>query len=176
MGFNNNVVYDNEVLENRIADILKTGLSSMSFLTVDRDLEQNAGMKKVIHTYTYEGAVEAIAEGQATTEKAKLTFEEKEYTVKVKQEEFEYTDEQFMKDPMILEAGLKGAGVSMVNDLNNDFFTEIAKTSTLSTYSGAIKYYVIVDAIAKINLENETGLFVLINPAQKAEIRKDADF
>ena len=80
MGFNNNVVYDNEVLENRIADILETGLDSMSFMTVDRDLEQNAGMKKVIHTYTYEGAVEAVAEGQATTEKAKLTFEEKEYT------------------------------------------------------------------------------------------------
>ena len=66
MGYSNNVVYDNEVLENRIADILETGLDSMSFMTVDRDLQQNAGMKKVIHTYTYEGAVEAVAEGQAT--------------------------------------------------------------------------------------------------------------
>ena len=27
-----------------------------------------------------------------------------------------------------------------------------------------------------MNLEDETGLFVLINPKQKAEIRKDADF
>lgn len=176
MAYNNNVVYDNEVLENRIADILETGLDSMSFMTVDRDLQQNAGMKKVIHTYTYKGAVEAVSEGKATTEKAKLTFEEKEYEVKVKQEEFEYTDEQFMKDPMILEAGLKGAGTSMINDLNNDFFTEIAKTTTLSTYTDVIKYDDIVDAIAKMNLEDETGLFVLINPKQKAEIRKDADF
>ena len=176
MGYSNNVVYDNEVLENRIADILETGLDSMSFMTVDRDLQQNAGMKKVIHTYTYEGAVEAVAEGQATTEKAKLTFAEKEYVVKVKQEEFEYTDEQFMKDPMVLEAGLKGAATSMVNDLNKDFFDEIAKTTTLSTYTDAIKYDDIVDAIAKMNLEDETGLFVLINPKQKAEIRKDADF
>ena len=175
-GFSQNVVYDNEVLENKIADILETGLDAMTFMTVDRDLQHNAGMKKVIHTYTYEGAVEAVAEGQANTEKAKLTFAEKEYVVKVKQEEFEYTDEQFMKDPMILEAGLKGAATSMVNDLNNDFFTEIAKTTTLSTYSNAIKYDDIVDAIAKMNLEDETGLFVLINPKQKAEIRKDPDF
>ena len=173
MAYNNNVVYDNEVLENKIADILETGLDSMSFMTVDRDLEQNAGMKKVIHIYTYKGAVEAVAEGKATTEKAKLTFAEKEYVVKVKQE---YTDEQFMKDPMVLEAGLKGAATSMVNDLNNDFFTEIAKTTTLSTYTGAIKYDDIVDAIAKMNLEDEAGLFVLINPKQKAEIRKDPDF
>ena len=175
-GFSQNVVYDNEVLENKIADILETGLDAMTFMTVDRDLQHNAGMKKVIHTYNYKGAVEAVAEGQATTDKAKLTFAEKEYVVKVKQEEFEYTDEQFMKDPMILEAGLKGAGTSMVNDLNNDFFTEIAKTTTLSTYSNAIKYDDIVDAIAKMNLEDETGLFVLINPKQKAEIRKDPDF
>ena len=48
MGYTNNVVYDNEVLENRIADILETGLNSMSFMTVDRDLQQNAGMKKVM--------------------------------------------------------------------------------------------------------------------------------
>ena len=176
MGYTKNVVFDNEVLENKIADTLETGLNAMSFMTVDRDLEQNAGMKKVIHTYTYEGAVEAVKEGQANTEKAKLTFVENEYEVQVKQEEFEYTDEQFMKDPMILEAGLKGAGTSMINDLNNDFFTEIAKTTTLSTYTGAIKYDDIVDAIAKMNLEDEAGLYVLINPAQKAEIRKDADF
>ena len=96
--------------------------------------------------------------------------------VKVKQEEFEYTDEQFMKDPMVLEAGLKGAATSMINDLNKDFFDEIAKTTTLSTYTDVIKYDDIVDAIAKMNLEDETGLFVLINPKQKAEIRKDADF
>ena len=176
MGYTKNVVFDNEVLENKIADTLETGLNAMSFMTVDRDLEQNAGMKKVIHTYTYEGAVEAVKEGQANTEKAKLTFVENEYEVQVKQEEFEYTDEQFMKDPMILEAGLKGAGTSMINYLNNDFFTEIAKTTTLSTYTGAIKYDDIVDAIAKMNLEDEAGLYVLINPAQKAEIRKDADF
>ena len=176
MGYTKNVVFDNEVLENKIADTLETGLNAMSFMTVDRDLEQNPGMKKVIHTYTYEGAVEAVKEGQANTEKAKLTFVENEYEVQVKQEEFEYTDEQFMKDPMILEAGLKGAGTSMINDLNNDFFTEITKTTTLSTYTGAIKYDDIVDAIAKMNLEDEAGLYVLINPAQKAEIRKDADF
>ena len=90
MGYTKNVVFDNEVLENKIADTLETGLNAMSFMTVDRDLEQNAGMKKVIHTYTYEGAVEAVKEGQANTEKAKLTFVENEYEVQVKQEEFEH--------------------------------------------------------------------------------------
>ena len=169
-GYQSNVVYDNEVLENKIADILETGLDSVQFMTVDNDLTQNAGMVKHINTYEYEGAVEALAEGAANTERGKVKFTEKEYRVQVKQQVFDYTDEQYMKDPMVVEVGAKGMVSTMKNDMNNDFFEEIAKTSTLSTYSGAIKYDDIVDAIAKMNLEDETGLFVLINPAQKAEI------
>ena len=175
-GYTENKVFENYVLENKLADILETKLDAMNFMTVDDDLQENAGMKKVIHTYTYEGAVEAVAEGQANTSKGKVVFAEKEYKVIVKQQEFEYTDEQFMKDPMVLDAGLKGAAIEMINDLNNDYFVEIAKTSTLHSYTGTLKYDDVVDAIAKMNLEDETGLFLLINPALKAEIRKDPDF
>ena len=175
-GYTENIVFENYVLENKLADILETKLDAMNFMTVDDDLQENAGMKKVIHTYTYDGAVEAVAEGQATTSKGKVVFSEKEYKVIVKQQEFEYTDEQFMKDPMVLDAGLKGAAIEMINDLNNDYFVEIAKTSTLHSYTGTLKYDDVVDAIAKMNLEDETGLFLLINPALKAEIRKDPDF
>ena len=175
-GYTENKVFENYVLENKLADILETKLDAMNFMTVDDDLQENAGMKKVIHTYTYEGAVEAVAEGQATTSKGKVVFSEKEYKVIVKQQEFEYTDEQFMKDPMVLDAGLKGAAIEMINDLNNDYFVEIAKTSTLHSYTGTLKYDDVVDAIAKMNLEDETGLFLLINPALKAEVRKDPDF
>lgn len=175
-GYTENKVFENYVLENKLADILETKLDAMNFMTVDDDLQENAGMKKVIHTYTYEGAVEAVAEGQATTSKGKVVFSEKEYKVIVKQQEFEYTDEQFMKDPMVLDAGLKGAAIEMINDLNNDYFVEIAKTSTLHSYTGTLKYDDVVDAIAKMNLEDETGLFLLINPSLKAEIRKDPDF
>ena len=39
-----------------------------------------------------------------------------------------------------------------------------------------LNYDSIVDAIAKMKLEDESGLFLLINTAQKAEIRKDPDF
>ena len=176
MTWSENVVYKNFVLENKFKDILETKLDTIKFMTVDSDLQGVEGMKKTINTYTYEGAVEAVAEGAANTERGKVTFAGKDYEVKVKQQVFDYTDEQAMKDANVVEVGIKGSATEMVNDLNNDFFTEIAKTTTLSTYSNAIKYDDIVDAIAKMNLEDETGLFVLINPKQKAEIRKDPDF
>lgn len=175
-GFADNEVFDNKVLENKLTDILETKLDTVKLMTVDTDLEHNAGMKKVVNTYTYEGAVEAVAEGQANTKKGKVTFTEKEYVVQVKQQEFEYTDEQYMKDPMVLEVGLKGSATEMVNDMNNDFFVEIAKTTTLHTYQGPLNYDHVVDAIEKMTLEDETGLFLLIGTDSKAMLRKDPDF
>ena len=171
-----NVIQDRKVIEDRIKDILETGLDSVQFMTVDNDLTQNAGMVKHINTYEYEGAVEALAEGATNTERGKVKFTEKEYRVQVKQQVFDYTDEQYMKDPMVVEVGAKGMVSTMKNDMNNDFFTEIAKTTTVLTHSGAFSYDVVVDAIEKMNLESEAGLFLLVGTDLKAQIRKDEDF
>lgn len=172
-----NVLQDREVIEDKVTDILNTKIDTMQLMTVDTDLEQNAGMKKTINTYVYEGAVEAVAEGQENTEKGKVTFSEKEHVVKVKQQTFEYTDEQYMKDPMVLDVGAKGASIEMINDMNNDFFKAIETTSTVLTYDGSLTYDTVVDGIAKLNIvEDETGLFLLIGNDAKAEIRKDPDF
>lgn len=175
MAYSNNVLQDRKVIEERIKDILETALDGLQFMTVDRDLAQNAGMVKDIVKYAYEGAVEAVAEGAANTERGKVTFQEESYRVQVKQQVFDYTDEQYMKDPMVVEVGAKGMAVEMKNDMNADFFKELAKTSTKHS-TNALDYEAIVDAIAKMELEKEEGLFLLINPAQKAALRKDEDF
>ena len=171
-----NKIIDRKVTEDRIKDILETKLNSVQLMTIDNDLVENAGMVKHINTYEYQGAVEAVAEGATNTTRGKVTFTEKEYRVQVKQQVFDYTDEQYMKDPMVVEVGAKGMSIEMVNDLNNDFFTEIAKTTTLHEYADKFSYDVVVDAIEKMNLEDENGLFLLIGNDLKAEIRKDEDF
>ena len=130
MAWNENVVYDNFVLENKFKDILETKLDAIKFMTVDTDLQGVEGMKKTINTYTYDGAVEAVAEGATNTTRGKVTFVDQDYDGIVKQQVFDYTDEQAMKEKKEVEFGIKGSATEMVNDLNNDFFTEIAKTST----------------------------------------------
>ena len=170
-----NVLIDRKVVEDRIKDILETSLDTVQLMTIDNDLVQGAGMVKHINTYEYQGAVQAVAEGAGNTERGKVVVSEKEYRVQVKQQVFDYTDEQYMKDPKVVEVGAKGMSIEMKNDLNNDFFTEIAKTSTLHS-AQAFSYDVVVDAIEKMNLEDEAGLFLLIGPDLKAVIRKDEDF
>lgn len=171
----NNVIQDRKVIEDRIKDILETSLDTVQLMTIDNDLAENAGMVKSINTYEYEGAVEAVAEGATNTTRGIVKFTEKEYRVQVKQQVFDYTDEQYMKDPMVVEVGAKGMATTMKNDMNSDFFTEIAKTTTLHECE-TFSYDAVVDAIGKMNVEDENGLFLLIGNDLKAVIRKDADF
>ena len=183
---NSHVIYDNYVLENKVEDMLNTMLNVRSFMTIDYSLVANAGMKKIIHRYDYEGQVERLAMGQGNTVSGKVTFVEEEYEVQVAQQQFAYFDEQAMKDPMVIEVGLKGAATTMINDMNNQFFAELEKATIEHPIAGeALCYDDIVDAIALMQVqntiggvtaENEDGLVLLIGSDLKAEIRKDEDF
>jgi hypothetical protein len=63
----------------------------------------------------------------------------------------------------------------MANQMTADFYAECAKAELEHT-APAIGYEAIVDAIAKMNIEDESKLFVVIPNAWKADIRKDEDY
>lgn len=163
-------VYDNFVLENKLEDLLTTAIDLNQYATHDTSLTETAGMKKTIHTYTSTGDVEDLAMGEGNTDEIAVSFTSKDYTVGVTQGKFAYYDEQEMKDPMVIDAGLTGLSQRMTNDLTKKIIDEFAK-ATISI-SAALDFAGIVDAIAKYPYESEEGLFLLINKAQKAELRK----
>ena len=169
-------LYENIVLESQINDILETKLNAQNLMTIDNDLQAEAGMIKRINKYTYSGNVEKVEMGEKNTERGQVTFAGKDYKVEVKQQTFDIHDEEVMQDPLVVQVAVNGSATEMVNDLNNDFFNEIGKTSTLHSVAGALSYDVVVDAIEKMNLEDESGLFLLIGTDLKAQIRKDEDF
>lgn len=169
-----NTVYANKVIEAKAKDLLTTSVNTRNLMTVDSELAQEAGMTKTVNVYTYSGEAEEVAAGEGNTNRGSITYEGKDYTVKMVQQAFDYQDEDFMKDNTIVDNMLKGANQVMVNKMTSDFYTEAAKATLSQT--GAISYDTIVDAIAKLNVEDESGLFIVITPAQKAAIRKDVDY
>lgn len=173
-----NTVYQNFVLEAKLNELLNTKLNVKSLMTLDNSLTDAPGTIKKINTYTYTGQVERLAMGAKNTQRGALTFTTNQYEVKVAQGVFDYYDEQFMQDPKVLDYGMDGQATIMVNDMNSKFFEEIAKTTTTHTYAkgSTFSYDTVVDAIAKMNIEDESGLFLLIGNDLKAAIRKDADF
>ena len=173
----NHILYENFVLENKVNSLIETNLQVQNFMTIDTDLKENSGVIKKINVYSYEGAAEEVAKGAGNTEesKGKVTFTPVQYEVATTQHTFQYHDEDVMEDEMVLEVGLKGGVEVMSKDMTSKFFAEIAK-ATLVHISPVLSYDAVVDAIALMNVEDEAGLFLLINTSQKAEVRKDPDF
>ena len=175
-----NTVYANKVIEAKAKDLLTTALNTRSLMTVDNSLTANAGMTKTINVYTYSGEAEELAAGVGNTasKRGSITYAGTDYTVKMVQQAFDYLDEDFMKDNTIVDNMLKGANQVMVNKMTADFITECAKATLTQTFTkgSTISYDVIVDAISKLNLEDESGVFIVIPNAWKAALRKDADY
>ena len=165
-------LYENFVLENRIEDMLITGVDMNAYMTVDYSLTEEAGMKKIIHVYTATGNVEELAMGEGNTQAITVGHDEVEYEVGVTQGWFSYYDEEQMKDPMVVEVGLRKTSANMTNDLTTKVIAELGK-ATLEVPNFAWDFDGVVDAIALLNTEDEAGLFMLINPAEKAEFRKN---
>ena len=175
-----NTVFNNKVIEAKAKDLLSTAVNTRSLMTVDEDLVQEAGMVKTINVYTYTGEAEELGVGVGNTasKRGSITYAGTDYTVKMVQQAFDYYDEDFMKDETIVDNMLKGANQVMVNKMNSDFITEAKKATLSQTFAknGALGYDTIVDAISKLNLEDESKVFVVIPNAWKAALRKDADY
>ena len=175
-----NTVFNNKVIESRAKDLLTTALNTRSLMTIDNSLTSNAGMTKTINVYTYSGEAEELSAGVGNTagKRGSITYVGTDYTVKMVQQAFDYLDEDFMKDNTIVDNMLKGANQVMVNKMNADFITECGKATLSQTFAkgGAISYDTIVDAISKLNLEDESGVYIILPNAWKAALRKDADY
>ena len=170
-----NTVFNNKIIEAKAQDLLTTGVNARSLMAIDTSLAQEAGMTKTINVYTYTGAAEEVGVGEGNSTRGSIAYAGTDYTVKMVQQAFDYADEDFMKDNNVVDMGVKGATQLMTNKMTADFYAELAK-ATLSHSATELSYDAIVDAIAKLNIEDESGLFVVITPAQKAELRKDADY
>ena len=164
-------VYENIVLSNKINDILTTQIDLNNYMTIDTSMTESAGMKKVINTYTASGNVEELGMGEGNSTEITVSFTPTEYEVKTYQGKFAFYDEQEMTDPMVVDVGLEGSAKTMINTFTTKAIDEFKK-ATLVQPATAWGFDVIVDAIAKMNLESEEGLFLLISPADQAKFRK----
>ena len=170
-----NTVFENKVIEAKATDLLTTAVNARSMMTVDNTLAESEGMTKTINVYTYTGKVEKLADGAKNTTRGSLAYTGVDYKVGRVQQVFDYTDSDYMKDNSIVDIGLEGANALMANQMTADFYAEAAKATEEHT-AATFGYEAVVDAIAKLNIEDESKLFVVIPNAWKAEIRKDEDY
>ena len=172
-----NTVYENEIIENKMTDLLNTRLDARALMTVDTSLSENAGLRKVINRYTYTGSVENLQKGEKNTVKGSVSFVPEYYDVKRYQQTFEYNDMDAMADPYIVDVAMQGAVTEITNEINAEYFSELLKVGTKYAYSSeGVTYSDFVDALAKIDCEVDSDLFIIMGAKARKEIRKDSDF
>lgn len=171
-----NKVYENFVLENKFEDLLTTKVDLSNYMTVDTSLTEAPGMKKKIHKYTATGDVQDLAMGEGNTDTIESTFTEVEYEVGTTQARGIYHDEEAMTDPITVDNILRAMADKMANDFTRKAIKEYGKASRVITCDFETKtanyfFDCVVDALAMFG-EDETGLTLLISPAQQAYVRK----
>lgn len=169
-----NTIFDNKIIEAKAKDLLTTAINTRALMTVDTSLTESAGMTKTINVYTFTGEAEELANGEGNSTRGALTHVGNDYKVKRVQANFDYSDDDFMMDNTVVDNGVAGATAILKNKMNADFFAECAKASLKVT--AALSYDAIVDAIAELNVEDESKIFVVIPNEQKAALRKDPDY
>lgn len=171
-----NTRYENFVLENKLNELLTTGLEMSQFLTVDTSLVEEAGMTKNVHVYSSTGSGEDVTEGQGNTGAIEMSYVNKPYVVGTYQARFIYTDEDAMTDPYMIDAGLINLSKDIMNDYTAKAIAEFGK-ATHKVYTGAntgFTFDVFADALAELDLEDadESGFFALVSVDDRAELRK----
>ena len=168
-----NTAYENFFLGTIVEDQFNSHLDLARFVTVDTSLQGTAGMKKIINVYSATNGTEKLAQGEGNSKSITAGFTQKEYDILLAQNRFEWFDEEAMKDPELVPVGMKHAGTDLFNTMNGDIFAEYKKgTQTVS--AAAPTFDAFVDAIAKMNVENDENIeiFAFVSPAVKAKVRK----
>ena len=168
-------LFENKVIESKATDLLTTSVNTRSMLTVDNSLAEAEGMTKTINVYTYTGKVEKLEDGEKNTTRGNVSFVGTDYKVQRAQQVFDYSDSDYMRDNSVVDVAMDGANALMVNQMTSDFYAECAKAAVEHT-AATFGYETIVDAISKLNIEDESKVFLVIPNAWKAELRKDEEY
>ena len=167
-----NKPYDNVVIEAKLEDLYTTKLDLNPFITTNMSLAASAGDKIVVNVYNATGNVEDLTMGNGNTSDIEVTYTPKEYVVGVTQGRFSYYDEQINKDPRIVDVGVQGVAAKMANDMTSKIITELGKATLTAEYTTNPNFDAIVDGLAQLNKEDETGVFAFLNVKTGAALKK----
>ena len=166
--------FPNFVLENTIEDQYNSHLDLMRFCTVDNSLVGVAGDTKKIRVYRASNATEKLAMGEGNTRNIEVTYSDEEYTIQLAQNRFPYYDEELMRDPLVVDTGLRHMTTDMFNTTQDDIYGEFKKATQVVTLSGTDYFGAFVDAVAMLPGENQEELevFAFVHPNDKGAMRK----
>ena len=172
----NNLI-DPEVLGAFLDVKLVDAIKLSPLVDIDNTLVGRPGSKLTLPKYEYIGDADGnIAEGEAMTP-AQLTANTEEVPVQKAGKAVEITDEAILSgygDP-VNEIG-RQLLTAMASRIEADLYAEMATGTLVHNYTDEFNKDVIADAIVKFGEDIDEPMFLFINAAEYAAIRKDDAF
>jgi len=167
---------DPEVMAPMISGKIASQIVATPFAKIDTTLAGRPGDTITVPKYEYIGDAEDLAEG-VTADKTQLTTTKASYKVKKAVKQVELTDEVVLSgygNPVgETNSQLAKAIASKVDE---DVMDELKTAQLVYTAPSDISYNNIVDAIDKLNEEQNVEKVMFIHPKQVSTLRKDANF
>ena len=167
----NILVFENEILKEKLEEQLITALDMNQFITTDYSLSAQPGMKIEIHTYHGTGDVEDLDMGEGNTGDIGAYYTTEEYEVNTTQGRVPYFDEQQMVDPTAIDKAIEHLSEQLTNDITTKIVDEFDKATHIS-YDFDYSFDKIVEAISGMPQEKNEGLFLLIARKDVAKFQK----
>lgn len=168
----NILVFDNEILAQKLENQLITTLDMNQYITTDYSLSAVPGMSIEIHTYHGTGDVEDLGMGEGNTGDIGANYTTEKYEVETTQGRVPYFDEQQMNDPVAIDKAIQHLSEQLTNDLTEKIVAELDKASN-KVPGFTFDFAGVVEAIASMPGENNDGLFMLINKKDYATFQKN---
>nr|DAN86591.1 MAG TPA: major capsid protein [Caudoviricetes sp.] len=173
------VIYSNFYLSNEVEDQYNSHINLQNFCSVDNSLTDTAGMIRKINVYNATSGTEKLKMGEGNKKSIEVKFVQKDYTIELAQNKFDYYDEQAMTDPMLVPVGTRHMGTDIFNTVNKDIYTELLKAPQV-VVTDKLNFAAFADAVASLNIESTDNApgdvaprtFAFINAADTAELRK----
>ena len=169
---NNILVFDNQILREKLEEQLITHLDMSQFITTDYSLQATPGMKIEVHTYHGTGDVEDLAMGAGNTGDIGAFYTTETYEVATTQGRVPYYDEQQMNDPTAIDKAIKHLSEQMTNDITTKVVAELGKAPRVR-YGFDYTFDKIVEAISAFPKEGINGLFLLVARKDVALFQKN---
>lgn len=172
-------IYDNFFLANEISDQFDTQIDLQRYFIVDNTLSEGPGMVKKINVYSASDGTEELSMGEGNTKSIEVTYDQKEYRVKLAQTQFDWYDEQEMTDPMVVTTGMRRIASGLFNWVNADFMKELKK-ATMTITATEWDADVFADAVGMLSIDGtdnapeDVRAFAFVNPKDVAKLRKVA--
>ena len=167
-----NQYYDNEFISNEVEDALNSHLDLTRFCTVNNDLVGVPGDLIKVNTYSATNGTQILGLGEGNTQSIETRLTSQEYRILLAQNRFDYFDEEQMRDPNVVPAGIDKAAKDLYNMEQGMIYGEFLKAPQSEVTS--FDFDAFADAVSVLDIpENEeVDIFAFVHPKDVAALRK----